>query len=161
VWQTDGIASRGHRGDDWEGGRVEQHVLTDPEAFPTDAVISSHLGRTRTLWEAVFDRMQQRNPALAREWRYYKDGKSWLLKVTSKSRTVCWVSVAKGSFLMTFYFADKAEQSIAASDLTAELKEQFVTGRRFGKIRGITIRFRKKADVDCALVLLELKERIK
>jgi hypothetical protein len=37
------------------------------------------------------------------------------------------------------------------------LKEQFTGGRSFGRLRGITITFRKKRDVEDARILIALK----
>ena len=66
-----------------------------------------------------------------------------------------------GSFRMTFYFADKAASLIADSDIPAELKEQFATGRRSGKIRGITVQVTRKADVQAACSLMSVKAQAK
>ena len=83
------------------------------------------------------------------------------MKVTFRKKTLCWVSVDAGSFRMTFYFADKAASLIADSDIPAELKEQFATGRRFGKIRGITVQVTRKADVQAACSLMAIKTQAK
>ena len=138
-----------------------QPLLGDPDVFPNDEVIFAHLGKARRLWEQVMDRLPQVCPGAESQWRYYADGKSWLMKVTFRKKTLCWVSVDAGSFRMTFYFADKAASLIADSDIPAELKEQFATGRRFGKIRGITVQVTRKADVQAACSLMAIKAQAK
>ena len=61
---------------------------------------------------------------------------------------------------ITAYFTDKATDAIQASALPDELKEQFATGRSYGKLRAITITFRTKRDVEAAKVLVAL-DRVK
>lgn len=140
---------------------MPQQLLHDPDVFPSDEVIYAHLSKARGLWKQVMERLSEVCPGAESQWRYYVDGKSWLMKVTFRKKTLCWISVDAGSFRMTFYFGDKATSLIADSDIPAELKGQFATGRRVGKIRGITVRVRRKADVQTACSLMELKSQAK
>jgi hypothetical protein len=136
-------------------------VLTDAGQFPTEEIIAAYLGGAQPLWQALFNYIHESHPELNEEWRYYNDGKSWLLKVTKKAKTVCWVSVYQGLFRMTFYFAEKAEAAIIACGITKKLKEQFRTGKHYGAIRGLTITFQSAKDVEQAKVLIPLKLSIK
>lgn len=79
------------------------------------------------------------------------------MKITRKAKTVCWITVHQGMFRMTFYFADKAEPAIMACAIAEELKEQFRTGKPYGKIRGLTITFNSSDDIACAKALIPLK----
>jgi hypothetical protein len=132
-------------------------VLTDPKQYPSDDVVFSHLGRRRALWEALFEHIRTTHPDLESRWRYYNDGKSWLMNVSRKKKTIFWLSVVSGSFRITAYFTDKATDAILASELSDGLKKQFTGGRSYGKLRGITITFTKKSDVKDAKVLIALK----
>ena len=136
---------------------MDAPVLGDKEQFPSDDVIFSHLGRRRALWEALFGFLEARHPDCVAQWRYYNDGKSWLLNVSRKKRTVFWLSLIGRTFRITAYFTDKARDAIRASSLSDELKEQFLGGAQTGKLRGITITFRSKRDVEAAKVLVALK----
>ena len=140
---------------------MEPPILTNKNEFPTEEIIFSHIGKSKVLWQSVFEFIHTTHPDLSKEWRYYNDGKSWLLKVVKKTKTVCWVSVLKNSFRMTFYFTDKAEQSILNSSISDELKEQFKNGKHYNKIRGLTITFKYKKDVEYAKVLIALKLSLK
>ena len=62
---------------------------------------------------------------------------------------------------MTCYFSDKAEKIILECELSEEHKQQFAEGKNYGKIRGITIVFSKKADLEAAKVLITIKEKLK
>ena len=140
---------------------MEQPILTNRDEFPTEEIIFSHIGKSKVLWQSVFSFIRATHPDLTEEWRYYNDGKSWLLKVVKKTKTVCWVAVLKNSFRMTFYFTDKAEQSIVNSSISDELIEQFQNGKRYNKIRGLTITFKYKKDVEYVKVLIALKLSLK
>ena len=140
---------------------MEQLVLSDKNQFPTEQIIFTHIGRSEKLWEAIFDHIHENHPEINTEWRYYNDGKSWLLKATIKAKTVFWLSIIKNSFRMTFYFGDKTEKEIMKSDISDELKKSFKEGKHYGKIRGITVLFKTKKDVENAKNLIELKLSLK
>ncbi len=140
---------------------MEQPILIDKTQFPTEEIIYLHLGKTKPLWNSVFEFIRKNHPDISEEWRYYNDGKSWLMKVTRKSKTIFWLSIIKGSFRTTFYFTDKAEKVINGSSISRKLKEQFDNAKRFGKIRGITVAFKNKKDVEDAKMLLAIKLSIK
>jgi hypothetical protein len=136
---------------------MEEPVLTDKNQFPTEEIITSHIGKAKALWTLLFDAIHRDHPEISEEWRYYLDGKSWLLKVTRKGKTIFWLSLVDGSFRTTFYFGDKAARAIARSAISDPLKKQFKGGKHYGKIRGVTILYKKKQDVEDARALIELK----
>jgi len=136
---------------------MENPVLIDKKIFPSEEIIFSHLGKSKILWQSIFEYVHENHPELIEQWKYYNDGKSWLLKVSLKTKTVFWISVFKDAFRMTFYFTDKAEQAIINSPISDMLKEQFKTGKRFNKIRGLTILFKYKRDIEYAKSLIRLK----
>jgi hypothetical protein len=140
---------------------MEQLVLINENEIPTEEIILSHLGRTKNLWKSLFAYIHKDHPDFNEEWRYYRDGKSWLLKVTRKKKTVCWISVLSKKFKMTFYFTDRAEPAIMESRISDELKQQFISGKHYNKIRGLTITFKNKTDLDYAKALTEIKLSVK
>jgi hypothetical protein len=136
---------------------MDQPVLGDRDQFPTEKMIFSHLGKAKILWQSFFKYLHEKHPDLSEEWRYYNDGKSWLMKVTRKSKTIFWLSIIPGSFRTTFYFTDKAAPAIDCSSIPEDLKEQFRSGKSLGKIRGLTIAFRDGSDIENANSLLTIK----
>jgi Protein of unknown function (DUF3788) len=140
---------------------MEHPILNDKNQFPTEEILFAHLGKNKSLWIDLFRHIHQIYPDFAEEWRYYNDGKSWLLKVTRKKKTICWISILKNAFRMTCYFSDKAEKIILESELSEEYKRLFVEGKNYGKIRGLTILFGKKEDLAMAKILLSVKEKLK
>lgn len=140
---------------------MEPLALTDPTMYPTDTVLAGVLGKRFALWEAFFEKLHGAEPELAAEWRYYNDGKAWLMKVTRKKKTVVWVGVHEGGFRITAYLTEKAHVAVRESALSEDCKKQFATGQRFGKLIGVTVEFRKKADVKDGLALVGLKISLK
>jgi hypothetical protein len=140
---------------------VDQPVLSDKTQFPTEEIIFSHLGKTKNIWVSFFEYLHENHPDITSEWRYYNDGKSWLMKNARKKKTVFWLSIQKETFRTTFYFTDKAAKAIAGSTIPAEMKKQFKEGKHFGKIRGLTVLFKYKKDIETAKTLLAIKLSIK
>ena len=54
--------------------------------YPDDEVLSRCLGDAKETWNAFGDLLTDSHPEFLREWRYYKDGSSWLCKVTKKKK---------------------------------------------------------------------------
>jgi hypothetical protein len=139
----------------------DRPVLADKEIYPSEKNIFPHIGKSRPLWLSLFEHIHANYPDFSEEWRYYNDGKSWLLKVTKKAKTIFWLAVLEGTFRTTFYFTDKANHAIARSLISDELKEQFKNGKKYNKIRGLTITFKNKKDCIFAEELIKIKLSIK
>jgi hypothetical protein len=140
---------------------MEENVLTDKNIFPTEEVIFSHIGNSKIYWESIFEYIHTNHSDFSEEWRYYNDGKSWLLKVTRKKKTIFWLSIYKDLFRITFYFGDKAEPVIMDSSISDRLKEEFKNGKRYGKIRGITLIIDSKKVIEYIKALITIKLSIK
>lgn len=140
---------------------MEQPILSDKNVFPTEEIIFSHIGELKVLWQSLFEYIRANHPDISEEWRYYNDGKSWLLKVTRKSKTIFWLSILKNSFRTTYYFTDKAKEVIAKSGISDALKEQFKKGKKYGALRGLTITYKKKRDLKDAQELIAIKLSMK
>jgi hypothetical protein len=140
---------------------MDKIVLTDKTQFPTEEIIFFHLGKSKVLWESVFNFIHTNYPDFSEQWNFYNDGKSWLMKITKKSKTIFWLSVIPGSFKITFYFSDKAETAIMESGISSELKAEFKEGKRFGKIRGLTLLMNYKNNIEYVKELISIKLKIK
>ncbi len=83
------------------------------------------------------------------------------MKVTRKSKTIFWLSLQDETFTVGFYFTDKAKDAIEESPVSEELKVQFRNGKKYNKIKGISIPFRNERDVEDAKSLIEIKCNLK
>jgi hypothetical protein len=140
---------------------MDKPCLTDKDEFPDDEVLRRVLGKSKRVWDAFREMLAEHGASFSGEWRYYNDGKSWLYKLVKKKKTVCWVSVYPKAFKAAFYFPDRAEGLITAGKLPAQYVEQFVGGKRYGKIRGITVTLTRRAHLDAVRTLIEIKQQVK
>ena len=140
---------------------MEKPCLNDKDEYPDDEVLSRYLGKVKNTWDSFMDFLKENYPSFSGEWRYYKDGKNWLYKLTKKKKTVCWISIWHNMFKTTFYFPDKAEELITSSKLKKEYINQFIHGKRYGKIRGITVEIKKSTDLKTTKALIDIKEKLK
>jgi len=140
---------------------VDAPCLSDRNQYPDDTVLKRHLGEAKDAWDSFVTFLENEYPSCFAEWRYYNDGKSWLYKITRKTKTICWVKVNRGNFTTTFYFPDRAESLIARSTLRKKYIEQFVNGRHYGNTRGLSVEIRKGADLSTTKKLIAIKETLK
>jgi hypothetical protein len=139
---------------------LAESCLSDPSEYPDGEVLERLLGKVKPVWDSFLSFLEDAHPEFATEWRYYKDGKSWLFKVTKKKKTICWVSVDKGLFKTTFYFADRVEELLRESDLAPGYLEQFADAKRYGKVRPLTVEIRTVRDLEATKIIIPIRERI-
>ena len=140
---------------------MENPLLNNLDEFPDDRVLSVHLGETKQIWDAMESHINSEYPLFAYNWKFYKDGHSWLCKITLKTKTICWISIWQGLFKVTFYFGDKAEQLIVNSELETEFIDQFVSGKHYGKIRGITVDTCSMTHLNTIWKLIDIRLKMK
>ena len=137
---------------------MNEPCLIDPDEYPDEEVLERHLSETKPVWDSFLAFIKEAHPSFATEWRYYKDGKRWLFKITKKKKTICWVSVFEGTFSTTFYFTDKVEELLKESDLNKEYLEQFANAKKYGKIRPLTVGILKPTDLEITKILIRIRE---
>jgi hypothetical protein len=140
---------------------MEPLVLTDKSVYPDDDLIFSIIGSNAVYWKSLLKSIRELYPASEEVWKYYNDGKNWLFRIILKKKTLFWVGIVADTFRITFYFGDKAEPAIIKSDLPEEIKMAFVNGKRYGKLRAITLKIKKQEDIDHALIIAGIKEKMK
>ncbi len=139
---------------------MEKPVLSDPEIFPSGEILSAQLGKASSSFASLFEYNHASFPDATERWRYYNDGKQWLLNVSRKKKTLFWLSVYEGFFRTTFYFGSKFARTILQSKLPVSLKSQFrkSAGKKF---RPITAVIRTQRDLGAYKKLLALKMSMK
>ncbi len=140
---------------------MEELALTDKNIYPTEEVVFSHIKKSKTNWNAVFKYIQTNHPELNEEWRYYNDGKSWLLKVTLKTKTIFWLVVLSNSFQITFYFSEKTVQSFSKHTISKTLDEKIKESKKVGKSTALTFLMNDKTNLELVKEAIELKIKTK
>ena len=139
---------------------METLVLNEKTVVPTDELIFSIIGENSRHWQRLMQHVHDNYPGSEGRWKYYNDGKNWLFSMIRKKKTLFWIGVHKDTFRITFYFGDKAEPIIEKSILPEDMKEGFKTSKRYGKIRAVSMRAEKEEDIDNALILVEIKDKM-
>lgn len=140
---------------------MEKPCLKDENEYPNDEVLSNYLGEVKKTWDSFIAFLQENHPLFSTEWRYYNDGKNWLFKITKKKKTICWVAIFNKYFKTTFYFTPRVEELLRSSELKQEYIDQFINGKSYGKIKGLTVEVKNIADLEATKILIEIKEKIK
>jgi hypothetical protein len=140
---------------------TEKLILSDKQTIPTDKLISSLLGEKWKFWQEIIKFAEANYKDISFGWNYYNDGKRWLFKLVQKKKTIFWGGIYPDTFRITFYFGDKAEPSILASDLPDSVKNEFMTGKKYGKIRAISRKIFDENDVKIVMKVFDIKSRLK
>ncbi len=135
---------------------MEKAILSDPNVYPTDRVLASCLMKGYGAFRSLFEYNHANFPELQERWKYYNDGKRWLMSVSKKKKTVFWLSVDKACFRLAFYLSSKYEPAILGSDLPASMKKQYMSsaGKSF---RAITLIVKCKKDTETYKKVLAVK----
>jgi hypothetical protein len=140
---------------------TDNGILTDKLIVPNEKLIFSIIGETSVFWRQIISYAKDNYSDITELWRFYNDGKEWLFRLIQKKKTICWIRVLPGAFRTTFYFGDKAESLIVNSDLPEPMKQDFKTTKRYGKIRGISIKIADETDVKNVQKLMAIRLKMK
>ena len=135
---------------------TETILLRDSETYPTDEVLEMALGKDIfPVYEELIKIITGVEYDLKPEWNFYKDGKSWLCKVTSKKKTVFWLSVWENHFKTGFYFNGNTRSGIFSLKINQEIIQHFEEAKTVGKLFPLVL------EIDNKNQLEDLKELIK
>lgn len=137
-------------------------ALSDPRVQPGDDLIFNLIGENKIHWQTILRHMLDTYKDVTWSWNWYNDGKQWLFKLVQKKKTIFWAAIlTTGQFRVTFYFGDKAEDTVLGSELPEDLKVEFMTGPRYGKIRPLSLLVNTKADVESVKKAAAIKISLK
>ena len=139
----------------------EKLVLGDKSVYPSEDILFSIIGDKKVVWQKIMDYVTDNYQNVTEEWRYYNDGKQWLFKMQLKKKTLFWIGILQDTFRITFYFGNKAEPVIAGSNLPDKIKDDFVSGKRYGNIRAISVSISGTGDLEYIYKLIDLKAKMK
>ncbi|MBL7960854.1 DUF3788 family protein [bacterium] len=123
---------------------MNKPLLNDPNEFPDDKILLKHLDKSKVLWDELTSTVSSDFPLTLLEWRYYKDGGSWLGKLVQKKKTVCWISVWDKFFKVSFYFTEKNDKDIKDLKINQRLKDDYFVHKPIGKLKPLTVEVKTK-----------------
>ena len=133
----------------------DKRGLTDADRFPDDPLLQQVLGEAFPVFLEVRKMISELGMAL--EWRYYRDGQSWLGKVTFKKKTVVWMSVWQGFLQATVYMHIKDREELENLPLEEALKGEIQGAQPSGKLLPCTVRLRAGSRLADLRQLVEFK----
>jgi hypothetical protein len=136
---------------------MEKPVLSDMNTYPSEEIILSFLGKSKTCWKEFGDMLNTSFPNLEPCWKYYKDGSNWLCKVVNKKKTVFWLSVYNGYFKTAFYFTEKTGSNIPRLDIGKEIIDSYLKAKSIGKLTPLRIDIKSKKDIRDLKKVIEYK----
>lgn len=140
---------------------METQLLREEIPYPDAAVLKVNLGEIYDVYAGFVSIMTAEPYSLQPEWNYYKDGKSWLCKITFKKKTVIWLSVWDDCFKVTFFFTDKSKSGIEELEISPSIKESFLKSKNIGKLIPLGIAIRDKVQIDDVLKLIAFKKSLR
>ncbi|HBZ26545.1 MAG TPA: hypothetical protein DEO54_09985 [Rikenellaceae bacterium] len=135
----------------------EQLLLRDENIFPDEDVLKTVLGDLYPVYREFIEIVTGEEYSLETQWNYYKDGKSWLCKVSKKKKTILWLSVWSGYFKTGFYFTEKSMEAILALEIEKDLKETFLSTKPIGKLKPLVIDISSREQLKDALAVVGCK----
>lgn len=139
-------------------------MLTNPDIYPSEAIIVDSLKTSANAYLQFRKTISETPFNLIETWRYYKDGKAWLCKISQKKKTICWLSVWDGHFKLGFYFAVSQSNEISDSDINFSHKELLLQVKPIGKLLPLTLEisnFNNQEDLENLLKIISLKIKLK
>jgi len=148
----------------------EQQLLRDPDIELTNEVISEALGSANDAYLKFIEGLAPHN--IEPDWRYYKDGSSWLCKGLykwtgarggQKEVTAFWLSVWDGFFKVTIFIPEKARADAMDLQLADDVKSMIAEAKQIGKLRFFPVIFSLRSDelFDDIYTLIDFRKMLK
>jgi len=111
--------------------QINKIELSDENVYPDEGILKDVLQESYPAYCELLELFKTNG--LVHEWRYYKDGKSWLCKVQYKKNTIVWMSAWKGFVKAAIYIPAKYIETIKQLDIPEETKQRIEETKNVGK----------------------------
>lgn len=120
--------------------------LQDPDILPSDSVLQQAMGEAaysayQCLQETVI------SAGASADWKYYRDGKAWLCKVSQRGKTLFWLSVWNGFFRCSFHFSGRTRGGVAELTIDPLLRQTFLAAPMVGRLVTLPLDIRDSSDL--------------
>lgn len=129
--------------------------LADESVYPDNNVLKRVLNSSYPAYCELLELFLQNG--LSHGWRYYKDGKAWLCKVSKGKRTIVWMSAWKGYMQATVYFPEKYLERLFLLDVAPETVARFRSVKKVGRSTPCIFAVRETADLRDFGLVMKLK----
>jgi hypothetical protein len=133
--------------------------LTDETIFPDRSVLEAVLGESYKAYESLLRIFDAED--MIHEWRYYKDGKSWLCKVQKKAKTVVWMSAWKGYLKAAIYLPEKHLDELNRLPISSKTRDSIRSAKNVGKSRPCVFEIRDDSVLRDFETVMDFKRKAK
>lgn len=140
---------------------MEKQLLNDQQIFPTEELIEKVLHQSYPAFVELMKSITSVDFGLNADWNYYKDGKSWLCKLSYKKKTIFWLSVWDRYFKVGFYFTEKNSLGIAELEIDQKIKTDFSSSKHIGKLIPLEVNVSNINQINDILRIVEYKKGLK
>ena len=103
-------------------------VLVDKSTQPTDALLQSVLGAPF----ACFQEILELTAAYTQEWTYPSKSSGWVMKISRKSKALCWLFPYQGMFRVSFALREHEKDSLLGNkQIPASYKELLQGSKKY------------------------------
>jgi hypothetical protein len=136
-------------------------LLREPEIEPTNKVLENVLGKEIfAVYQQLVDIITNEFE-IQYEWRYYKDGKSWLFKAVYKKKTIFWLSIWDKYIQTSFFFTEKTRLGILDLPINEKIKNDFDKVEATGKLIPLFLYINKKEQLNDFREIIRYKKELK
>lgn len=139
----------------------ETMLLREKEVFPDEETLKKALGNVYPVFRQLMETIKAEAAGLICEWRYYNDGKAWLMKAVWKKKTIFWLSVWDGYFKIGFYFTEKTISGLYGLPVSQSIKDRLMNARPTGRLIAVSIDVDSEGQSDDIVQLVGYKKRLK
>jgi len=132
-------------------------LLKDPDIHPTNEILRREFGDWYSVYNEFVSEIQSDRFSFAPEWRYYKDGKAWLCKITHEKKTVVWLSAWTTGFKLGFYFTEKSGAGIKDLEISDSLKNAYGKHKPIGRLKPLIAEVNSNSQLQDIYSLLNFK----
>ena len=140
---------------------MNKPYFNEPDISPNDQLIKEAFEDFFPLWKKFEKKIVLDFPEFSSEWKYYKDGKAWLMKVQKKTKTIFWCGIYDDGIKAIFYFTDKVLEHLENSNIPKSYIDQFLSGKYYNKIRAFTVELKSENHLQYILDLINIKLMLK
>ena len=133
--------------------------LNDESIYPNESILKNVLGNAYSAYTELIK--MYTNNDLKYEWRYYKDGKSWLCKVQKKNKTIVWMSAWKDCMQACIYFPERQIEGVLNLGISNKTKEKIINTKNVGKSKPCIFEVRNNEILEDVSIVMNYKMIVK
>ena len=133
-------------------------IFEDKSVQPDHVMVSTALGDTHPIWEALCDHIHAAYPDVVGEWKHYGGKAGWSFKLLSKKRNLLFFVPLNNSFRVRIVLGEKATaQALADPAVSEALKKAIRDSTAYTEGRSIDMDVTRDSQLDEIKHLIALK----